>query len=283
MYLPGDRVATCLHVVDGARGIYVRFRTGEQIEADLIASAPDLDLALLALRDSPATLEPDRLDGIVFEFRTLEAGAPLAAIGHPLNLDWAVTGGHYNGLRHAGDDALQRFGITLSTPLVQVDAAINPGNSGGPLVDEEARLIGLADSVINPALVNDIGFAIAGQTVFDFWQAHRAESEPFAAYSCGHHHPPGEAYCPRTGKPTVPQETIPMPLPGTVRYSCGHQHAPGLAHCPLTGKPVLALTDAAQTKQTEGADWQIVTCTNCGYDYPRFRDACPHCGKPRLF
>lgn len=283
IYLPGDRVVTCLHVVDGAGGIYVRFRTGEQIEADFVAGAPALDLALLALRTSPGTLGSDRLDGLVFEFPTQDAGAPLAAIGHPLDLDWAVTGGHFNGLRQPGDEALRRFGITLNAPLVQVDAAINPGNSGGPLIDDQARLVGLADSVMNPALVNDIGFAIAGRAVFDFWQAHRAASDPLVPYNCGHHHPPGETYCERTGKPITPREPVPMPAPGSVRYSCGHRHAPGLVHCPLTGKPVLALDDSARSEKAADANWQIVTCTNCGYDYPQFRDACPHCGKPRLF
>ncbi len=282
LYLPGGRAVTCLHVVDGAPGIYLRFRTGEQIEADVLAADRALDLVLLGLRRAPETLSAERLDGVRFDFPELEPGSPLAAIGHPLSLDWAVTGGHYNGLRAPGDESLRRFGMTLAAPLVQVDVAINPGNSGGPLIDAAGRLVGLADAVINPALANNIGFAIAGQAVYAFWQAHKDDSEPLVAYTCKHHHPPEQVYCPLTGKPVQPRDPAPMPPPDALRYSCGHYHPPGLPYCPLTGKPIVPEEGAAEPVPGSAPEpGSLVTCTNCGHEYPARLSACPDCGKPR--
>ncbi len=279
IYLPGDQVLTCLHVVDGAPGLAVRFRTGEQVAADVRAADRALDLALLSLHNTPQTLDADRLNQIVFDFPPLVPGAALAAIGHPLNLDWAVTGGHFNGLRLPGEESLRRFGVSISAPLVQVDVAINPGNSGGPLIDTQGRLVGLADAVINPALADNVGFAIAGQAAHAFWQAHRSDAAPLVAYTCGHHHPEGGSYCPLTGKPAPPSQPEPAPPSDAVRYTCGHFHPPGLAYCPLTGKPVQPRVGAAggDTPPAQA----IVTCTNCGREFVEALAACPFCGKPR--
>ena len=285
IYLPDDRVITALHVVQGAAGVYAAFQTGERIEADVVAVDPARDLALLKLRRSPRSLSAGQLSGLSMDFEPLSPGEPLAAIGHPLGLDWAVTGGHYNGLHQPGEEPLERFGITLDVPLVHVDVVINAGNSGGPIIDAQGRLIGLADSIINPAIANNVGFAIYAPAVWEFWEEHRDDTEPLVAYTCNHHHPPDLTYCPLTGKPVRPKEAVPMPSPDSTRYSCGHLHARGLRYCPQTGKPITAAEDATQAGQAtlqEGASEsdRQVTCTNCGETYPARLGYCPACGKP---
>ncbi len=283
VYLPGDRILTCLHVVDGAAGLYVRFRSGEQIEADVVAADPLLDLAMLKLRASPTASPAAQAEGLLFEFEPLEPGDTLAAIGHPLGLDWSVTGGHYNALRYPGEQPLPRFGIALNAPLIQVDVSINPGNSGGPIINTAGELVGLADSIINPAVANNIGFAIHGPTAWRFWQDHRSDEEALTAYTCGHHHRAGEAYCPLTGKPAKPVEPVPMPSGGSIPYSCGHLHPPGLTYCPLLGKPARPAEESTQETRpglpTESEP--PGNCTNCGRAYPAHLPACPACGKPR--
>jgi serine/threonine-protein kinase len=283
VYLPHDRVLTCLHVVDGAAGLYVRFRNGEQMEADVVATDPLLDLAMLKLRTTPTAWSAAQGGGISFEFDPLEPGDTLVAIGHPLGLDWSVTGGHYNALRYPGEQPLPRFGIALNVPLVQVDVSINPGNSGGPIVNTAGELVGLADSIIDPAVANNIGFAIHGPAVWRFWQEHQADEEALTAYSCGHHHRAGEAYCPLTGKPAKPVEPVPMPSVDSVLYSCGHLHPPDLTYCPLLGKPAYPVsepaTDTRPSLPTEAEP--PVKCTNCGHTYSARLSACPACGKPR--
>jgi tRNA A-37 threonylcarbamoyl transferase component Bud32 len=283
VYLPDNHVVTCRHVIDGAPGIIIQFRTGEQISAEVLAVDAGCDLALLRLDHRPETLEPASLDGLVYGAREMELGEPLAAIGHPLGLNWAVTGGHYNATRLPGEEALKMFGIKLKVPLVQVDVAINPGNSGGPLIDPEGRLIGIADSIINPALANNIGFAVEGQVVYDFWQANSKVETPLIAYTCGHHHPAGETFCPLTGQPVQALEPVPMPTADSIRYSCGHYHPPGLDYCPLTGRPIGVRGQGAETPET-GAAADVptgpVTCTNCGHEFPARDRYCPRCGKP---
>jgi S1-C subfamily serine protease/tRNA A-37 threonylcarbamoyl transferase component Bud32 len=284
LYLPGDQVITCNHVVEGARGVYVRLHSGEQIEADVLAAEPKLDLALVALRLAPTSLSAEQLSGVSLTAALPQPGEELVAIGHPLGLDWSVTGGHYNAHRNPGEEPLPRFGINLTCPLVQVDVVINAGNSGGPILDARGRLVGIADSIINPAVANNIGFAIDGQTALDFWGEHRDDQAFLEAYSCGHHHPHGLAYCPSTGKPVKPLEAIPMPSESSVRYSCGHSHPAGLTYCPLLGKPAYEIEripagpdDGSQA----AAPVAVVKCTNCGFEYPAKLAACPQCGKPR--
>jgi S1-C subfamily serine protease len=46
--------------------------------------------------------------------------------------------------------------------LVQTDAAVNPGNSGGPLVDTEARVVGITTAML--AYASGIGFAVPPST-----------------------------------------------------------------------------------------------------------------------
>ncbi|MCC6904716.1 MAG: trypsin-like peptidase domain-containing protein, partial [Anaerolineae bacterium] len=99
MVVHGELILTALHVVDGAPGLFVRFYSGEAIEADCIAADPTTDLALLRLRQSPRTIPPDQLDAILLEEEKLEPGEIMIAIGHPLGLDWSVTGGHFNAIR----------------------------------------------------------------------------------------------------------------------------------------------------------------------------------------
>lgn len=282
VYLPGDQVISCLHVVDGSPGIYVTFHTDEQIEADAVAVDNQLDLALIKLRSTPTSLTSEQLDGIVLHAEPVEPGDPLAAIGHPLGLDWSVTGGHYNALRLPGEEPLPRFGIALVAPLVQVDVVINAGNSGGPIIDPQGHLIGLADSIINPAVANNIGFAIEGQTVLTFWEEHKGDAVPLVAYSCRHHHADDEHYCPLTGKPIQKVDPIPMPTANAVRYSCGHIHEPGLDYCSLTGKPAYEIDELSEPHANAvPTTTPPVACTNCGYDYPITAEMCPKCGKPR--
>ncbi len=286
-YLPGDKVVTALHVVDGAPGLAIRFRTGERIDADVVAVGAEYDLALLKLRSTPTTLTADQLNGLSLdEPASLDPGEELAAIGHPLGLDWSVSGGHFNGLRHPGEDPLPRFGIMLETTLVQVDVTINAGNSGGPIIDAGARLVGVADSIINPAIANNIGFAIASETVRNFWEANQHQVEPLLPYSDGHHHPSGVSHDPYTGKPIKPVDPVTMPdIQGpTMRCTnCEQIIAADAEYCNYCGKPNThpRKPDDQTPEDQRPTAIATVSCTNCGYFFPDHLYHCPQCGKAR--
>jgi hypothetical protein len=79
----------------------------------------------------------------------IEIGESVAAIGHPGGGGlWTLTTGTISSARRRGD-----------VDVFQTDAAINPGNSGGPLLDADARLIGLNTFVVR---VSDSGLPLEG-------------------------------------------------------------------------------------------------------------------------
>lgn len=112
---------------------------------DVIARDPDLDLALLRIKDAPADLRPVE----IADSEEVEIGESVAAIGHPGGGGlWTLTTGTISSKRR--DSARDVF---------QTDAAINPGNSGGPLLDEYSRLVGVNTFVRR---VNDQGLPLEG-------------------------------------------------------------------------------------------------------------------------
>jgi V8-like Glu-specific endopeptidase len=95
----------------------------------VLARDTALDLALLRLVGPPADLAVIE----VGDSEEVEIGERVAAIGHPGGGGlWTLTTGTISSTRKDG-----------SRDIFQTDAAINPGNSGGPLLDEQARLIGV--------------------------------------------------------------------------------------------------------------------------------------------
>jgi len=289
--LPEGRVVTCLHVVDGAPGLYIVTRAGGKAEADVVALDADVDLALLTVRNGADGVHAAAVHPPSGEPPNPEPGEMIAAIGHPLGLDWAVAGGHYNGLRQPGDEAIRRFGITLDCPVVHVDVAINPGNSGGPLIDAEGRLIGLADAILNPALVNNVGFAIDASTVWGFVARNKEASTAWQAYNDGHHYPAGLSHSPATGRPIQPAEAVPMALfeGNIVRCSNCHTLYPSQERaCPQCGKRNTSgqRTGTSPLSRTRTVvapvSEELVTCSNCHTEYPASETHCPQCGKPRV-
>lgn len=112
---------------------------------EVIARDPDLDLALLRVKDAPASLRPVE----IADSEEVDIGESVAAIGHPGGGGlWTLTTGTISSKRR--DSARDIF---------QTDAAINPGNSGGPLLDEHSRLVGVNTFVRR---VNDQGLPLEG-------------------------------------------------------------------------------------------------------------------------
>jgi serine protease Do len=97
--------------------------------ARIVALDSALDLALVQMLHPPRDLEPIA----VGDSEEIEVGESVAAIGHPEGGGlWTLTTGTISSTRRDG-----------KRDIFQTDAAINPGNSGGPLLDANARLIGV--------------------------------------------------------------------------------------------------------------------------------------------
>jgi S1-C subfamily serine protease len=147
-------ILTNNHVVEGAQTLTVTTADGQELDARVIATDPDHDMAIIQARGgdlSAATLG---------DSSALEVGQTVLAIGSPLGeFTETVTRGIVSALGReitVGDG--NGSGEQTLTNLIQTDAAINPGNSGGPLINELGEVIGINTAVSRSA--EGIGFAI---------------------------------------------------------------------------------------------------------------------------
>jgi Do/DeqQ family serine protease len=142
-------VLTNHHVVAKASEIGVGMHDGRTLEAELIGSDPETDVAVLRIpaRDLAALSFADS--------DALKVGDFVVAIGNPFGLSQTVTSGIVSGLGRSG------LGIEGYENFIQTDASINPGNSGGPLVNLRGELVGMNTAILAPSGGNiGIGFAI---------------------------------------------------------------------------------------------------------------------------
>ncbi len=146
-------VLTNNHLIADAGRILVTTMEGRALEADLIGSDPQTDVAVLQI-------DPEGLSVVQLgESSALEVGEQVVAIGHALDLPGGPT--VTVGVVSALDRTLTNVdgaGWALSA-LVQTDASINPGNSGGPLLDMTGKVVGINTAGI-PGTQN-MGFAIS--------------------------------------------------------------------------------------------------------------------------
>jgi len=145
-------VVTNHHVVENARVVQVSVG-GRNFRADVLASSPAHDLAVLRLRGGVADLVPLAVGSSA----DLKVGQIAIAIGNPFGFDQTMT----TGIVSALERNLEKPDGGLMHGLVQVDAAINPGNSGGPLLDSAGRLVGVTTAIYSPSGASaGIGFAV---------------------------------------------------------------------------------------------------------------------------
>ncbi|MGH9009068.1 MAG: S1C family serine protease [Acidimicrobiia bacterium] len=152
-------VLTNHHVVDGARSVELAFADGKRAPAEVVASDPLTDLALVRTgrHDLPAATFATDLPVV---------GELAIAIGNPLGFENTVTAGIISGLQRSIPGSAPRTQALID--LIQTDAAISPGNSGGALVDGDGKVVGINVAYIPPqARAVSIGFAIPAPTVSD--------------------------------------------------------------------------------------------------------------------
>jgi serine protease DegQ len=142
-------VLTNHHVVEQADAIRVTLHDGRRMDARLVGSDPETDIAVLQVPAEALTALP------LADSDALLVGDFVVAIGSPFGLAQTVTSGIVSALGRTG------LGIEGYESFIQTDASINPGNSGGPLVNLRGELIGINTAILAPGGGNvGIGFAI---------------------------------------------------------------------------------------------------------------------------
>ncbi len=155
------RIVTNAHVVtDGegegrkeAESVFVEFPDRNVVPAKIVGFDPFADVALLEVEPNGFDLHPLELG----DDAELVVGQPVAAIGSPFGEQQSLSIGVVSATdRSVG--SLTQFQIEGA---IQTDASINPGNSGGPLLDANARVIGINQQIETNSGANDgVGFAV---------------------------------------------------------------------------------------------------------------------------
>ncbi len=142
-------IVTNFHVIDGADEIAITLHDGQQLEATIVGSDPEADVAILKV-------EHDNLTRIPFaDSSKLRVGDFTVAIGNPFGLGQTVTSGIISALGRTG------LGIEGYEDFIQTDASINPGNSGGALVNLRGELIGINTAILASGGTGNVGIGFA--------------------------------------------------------------------------------------------------------------------------
>lgn len=149
-------VLTNNHVVEDADILSVVFVDGKEVQAEVLGTAPDSDVALVAV--PLENIEEDTLQAISIaamgDSDTVKVGNAAIAIGNALGYGQSVTTGVISALNRE----VEMVDMTLE--LIQTDAAINAGNSGGPLLNTSGEVIGINSVKYSSTGVEGMCYAI---------------------------------------------------------------------------------------------------------------------------
>jgi serine protease Do len=152
---PKGYIVTNNHVVENAREVTVTLKNGDQLEAEIVGTDEQTDLAVLKVKKSGS------YPFVEFALKSKpRVGDWVVAVGNPFGLGGTATAGivSANGRELLGGNY---------NDFIQIDAPINRGNSGGPTFNLNGEVIG-----VNTAIFSDtgggsvgIGFAIEADAV----------------------------------------------------------------------------------------------------------------------
>lgn len=147
----GD-ILTDEHVVANASSVTVHFQDGLSASAKVLGTDASTDVAVIRVNVPASELHP-----IPFaDSSQAQVGDPVVAIGSPFSLPETTTAGIVSA---TGRSITAPNNYTIAG-AIQTDASINPGNSGGPLLDANARVLGLNDQIqTNSGSSAGVGFA----------------------------------------------------------------------------------------------------------------------------
>ena len=156
-------IITNNHVVDGAQSVSVQLSDGTSLDAEIIGTDEQTDLAVIKV-----TPTSDLTAAEFGDSDELEPGEYAYAIGSPGGVQFAntITGGRISAINR--DLTVNDRVMTL----IQTDASINNGNSGGALINKYGQVVGitsakLSGTAFGSATVEGMGFAIPINTAKD--------------------------------------------------------------------------------------------------------------------
>ena len=147
-------IVTNQHVVAEASFVTVVFYDGTEVEAEIVGTDADSDLAVVKVDQLPEGVHPLSLGAS----SAMIPGDWVIAIGNPFSLGSSMTLGIVSAVGRSIPTAETPFSIPSA---IQTDAAINPGNSGGPLLNLDGQVVGVNAQIQSTTGTNSgVGFAI---------------------------------------------------------------------------------------------------------------------------
>lgn len=148
-------IVTNNHVVADAFRVTVIFYNGYEVQAEVIGTDEDSDLAVIKVDRLVDDVHPLSLG----DSDLVDVGEWVIAIGNPFGNQNSMSVGIISAVGRTIPTGSTLFSIPQS---IQTDAAINPGNSGGPLISLAGEVIGVnAQIATNGNTANSgVGFAI---------------------------------------------------------------------------------------------------------------------------
>ncbi|MCP3874586.1 MAG: trypsin-like serine protease [Desulfobacteraceae bacterium] len=134
-------IMTASHVVHIADRVIVKFLNGKKIDAEILSTVPQADVALLKIKKIPKDLSIAELG----DSDTVLTGEKIFVVGAPYGIDHTLSVGYVSG-RLNEDKIVQKM---VPTELLQIDAAVNPGNSGGPVFNMDGQVIGIVSHILS--------------------------------------------------------------------------------------------------------------------------------------
>ncbi len=159
LYDNEGHIVTNNHVVTDGDSFEVVFDDGTRVEATIVGTDVDSDLAVIKAKSVPEGVIPV----VLGDSSAVQVGEFVAAIGNPFDETGSMSVGIVSGLgRTLLSQRVTEDGGRYSLPqVIQTDAAINPGNSGGPLLNMEGQVIGVNSAILTETGVNSgVGYTI---------------------------------------------------------------------------------------------------------------------------
>lgn len=135
IFREGGYILTNHHVVHDPKYIIVTLLDGSRLEAELVGTDQNTDVAVLKIEEEEMFPVLPLADS-----SKVRVGQFAIAIGNPFGLDYTVTTGVVSGKSRS---ILRGFSFIRYQDFIQTDAWINTGSSGGPLLNIRGEVIGI--------------------------------------------------------------------------------------------------------------------------------------------
>jgi 2-alkenal reductase len=139
---------------EAAGTVYVQFRDGERVPAEIVGWDVYDDVGLLKVDPGDHAVSPVPLG----DSADIVVGEPVAAIGSPFGQESSLSVGVVSATERSINSLTSSYNLV---DAIQTDAPINRGNSGGPMFDARGRVIGINAQIRSESgAAEGVGFAV---------------------------------------------------------------------------------------------------------------------------